>query len=277
MLSLSTHRSLADVAPPPALSTLDELKRAPNPLHDLAAEATRFLESQFNIANQISATLPTKPLGKGEADPRIRLRAQAASEEWTWAEVEGRWKVPEDYVPLLEGGKEELDEEGHPIPPRLPSPNDVPRNLRSAIQCVLYFLAPKSPTSNTTSLVVYNTSSTPYQPQPRISPPSLPSSNEPFRSNGTRPAPPPVDYLTRSSGDAIAYWCETFLQVPVQVARKEAVVMAREWAKAQAASKEARDRGRGRGGRGGGRGRGGGGGRSEEAPGRGRGKTLFVP
>ncbi|GAA5859645.1 hypothetical protein JCM1840_006388 [Sporobolomyces johnsonii] len=304
------------VVPLSALSTLDVLKRAPPPLHDLARDATRFLETQLNIARQIQAAW-----SGAEADARIRLRAQASHEEMSWSEVEKLFTVPEGYVvempkaddgtplslPLVEEGEE-------PAPPPPPTANDIPRHLRSTLQCLLYFHARSqarpSPTKSdappTPSTVLYNS----LLPTPPPIPSSLlslvptPSST----STSTRPKPfldasaaaPPPDFLALSSGDALTYYLSTFFPaVPHYAIPSSEVLAATQWLKSQAtalaAAKEAagggggRGGGRGgaRGGRGDGRRGGGGGGRSgrsggggsggADAGGAGASRTLFVP
>lgn len=220
----------------------------------------------------------------------MRLRAQAAGEEMSWSEVEKLFRVPEDYVPLPlpEGYVPEEDDEGLPIPRALPSASDIPRTLRSTIQCALFFHA-NSSSPSTPPLLVYNSSGPDYTPPPVVIVAPAPN----FRSNGTGPTPIPIDFLALSSGDAITYYLNTFLCVSSRNLTSVEVSSAREWARGQAAlvapnpSNTSRGRGRGRGEgtnkkslRGGGATRN----RAAEerltgdgAKGRGRGGSLFVP
>jgi hypothetical protein len=271
------------------LSILDQLKKAPNPLHDLGRDATRFLETQLGIARQITST-PTGSHQSGAGDTRVRLRAQAAGEETSWSEVEKLFRVPDDYVPLPlpEGYVPEEDDEGLPIPRAPPSASDIPRTLRSTIQCALHFhansLSPSAP-----PVIVCNSSGPDYTPPPVVI--VAPAAN--FRSNGTGPAPIPVDFLALSSGDAITYYLSTFFGVSSRNLTSVEVSSAREWARGQAAlvapNPNNTSRGRGRG-RGDGTNkkslRGGGATRNRAAEerltgdstkGRGRGGSLFVP
>ncbi|GAA5949119.1 hypothetical protein JCM21900_004866 [Sporobolomyces salmonicolor] len=288
------------VVPLSALSTLDVLKRSPPPLHDLARNATRFLETQLNIARQIQAAW-----SGAEADARIRLRAQASHEEMSWSEVEKLFAVPEGYIvemPKAEDGTPlclpvgEAGEE--PAPPPPPTANDIPRHLRSTLQCLLYFHArsqarpspSKSDSPPTPSIVLYNS----LIPTPPLIPASLLSllhstsiRNKSFLDSS---AAPPPDYLALSSGDALAYYLSTFFPaVPHYAIPSSEVLAATQWltsqATAMAAAKEAAGGGGGRGGRGGGRGRGdgrrggsGAGGRNGRGGGsEGPSRTLFVP
>ena len=243
--------------PHAVFSTLDILKRAQDGLHDLAREATRFLETQLDIARQI--TSDATPDSRNP-DPRIRLRAQAAKEELAWADVEKLFRVPEGYValaalvpplPLADGET--------PPEPASPTANDIPRTLRSTLQCALFFLSlPTAP-----EIAVHNLPSTlPYTPtQP-------PTHTTPHRSNGSQPAQQP-DFAALSSGTALSYFLSTFFPAqPVYAVSTSEIVAAREWAKALAQARSA-ENDNGRGGRGsGGRGRGG---RGREEDGRGRG------
>lgn len=285
-----------------ALSILDDLKRAPNPLHDLARDATRFLETQLNIARQIEASF-----GGIEADSRVRLRAQATKEELSWSEVEDLFTVPEGFIVEAPPVDEHtpVDEEGQPLPPPEPTANDIPKPLRSSLQCALHFQNPASRFPHA-PLLLFNALDS-LTPLPYTVNAEAPLA--PLRQHNA-PAPPP-DYNALASGNALSFWIETFfpsiLLDPIPTSQ---VVAAREWFKAQAQAKERGSttsssserggRGRGGGGRGGasgeqgsGRGQARGGGRGGRGRGgageggRGRsdktastsatGKMLFVP
>ena len=260
-----------------ALSTLDILKKSPQPLHDLAREATRFLETQFNIARQISSS--SSSLSPDSS--RIRLRAQASNEELPWSKVEELFTVPEGFEPSLpfdsDGIPLELpiQEDGSPIPIPLPTASDIHRPLRSTLQCILHFSA-LSPTS---SVLLYN-SSLPMNPP-------IPASFLSILPTQPRQAQPPIDFLALSSGDQIYYYLKTFFKSRgggKRVVSDEEVEKAREWWKVQAEKQKREkerlndgqnERGRGgsRGGKSRGTGEGGGGVKSQK----GTAKTLFVP
>lgn len=282
---------ITEPTPRTAFSTLDILKKAPNPLHDQARDATRFLEQQLSIAQQISTSF-----GGLDADSRIRLRAQAADEELSWTEVEKAFTVPSGFVverppKVVTTETDDASEDGEE--PFVPSANDIPRSLRSALQCAFYFQL-HAPDHDTASLVLFSNSipvTTPYD---------LAIEDPPASTDSARA---PLDFLALSSGDALEYWVNTFFpDMSTYVVPAAVVTSTREWLKAQAQAKEHSERatkaggdggdgersgkggksGRGRGGRGG---RGGGGGGGEGRGGRGgmkgRGgapsKTLFVP
>ncbi|KAK4332423.1 hypothetical protein RTBOTA2_000577 [Rhodotorula toruloides] len=241
------------VVPLSALSTLDLLKKAPNPLHDLARDATRFLEGQLDIARQIQAAF-----SPADADARTRLRAQRQSEEMSWSEVEKLFKIPEGWVvelpdeievpPSVEG------EEPEPLP--LPTATDIPRHLRSTIQCILHFHSSArttSPSDNSPVGIVYKSLlDTPpplAEPLSRLVAHSTASANDitdshssPRRRN-REPAPPP-DFLALSSGDALSYYLSTFfpsISNPLYVIPSTEVVAASSWLKAQAQAKQQAD------------------------------------
>lgn len=257
-----------------ALSILDILKRAPNPLHDLARDATRFLETQLNIARQIEASF-----GGIEADSRIRLRAQAANEELSWTEVEKLFTVPEGFVvevpPVDPTASLDDEEDGEPLPPPQPTANDIPRSLRSSLQCALYFqqsLSKELPAP----LLLFNSLDAPA-PSPYVLPPSSSEPTPPPRAHNAPPPPPDFDSL--SLGDTLTFWIETFFpSVALASIPSSQIVAAKEWLKAQAAAKEASEKGgKGRGGGGGGGGggrgsRGGDGGRTGRGGQGGRGR-----
>ncbi|BGP04836.1 hypothetical protein JCM10049v2_000638 [Rhodotorula toruloides] len=275
------------VVPLSALSTLDLLKKAPNPLHDLARDATRFLEGQLDIARQIQAAF-----SPADADARTRLRAQRQTEEVPWSEVEKLFRVPEGWVVELPEGIEfpppVEGEDPEPLP--LPTANDIPRHLRSTIQSMLHFHSSArttSPSDTSPVGIVYNSLlDTPpplAEPLSRLVAHSATSANDitdPHSSPRRRtrePAPPP-DFLALSSGDALSYYLSTFfpsITNALYVIPSTEVVAASSWLKAQAQAKQQADdvstRGRG-GGRGGGRGRGRGGGDGGEGRGGGRGR-----
>ncbi|BGP28909.1 hypothetical protein JCM10296v2_000645 [Rhodotorula toruloides] len=295
------------VVPLSALSTLDLLKKASNPLHDLARDATRFLEGQLDIARQIQAAF--SPV---DADARTRLRAQRQTEEMPWSEVEKLFRIPEGWVVELPEGVEvpppaEGGEEPEPLP--LPTANDIPRQLRSTIQCILHFHSSAlttSPSDSSPVGVVYNSllDTPPPLAEPvsclvahyTASPTDTSGAHSSPRRKAREPATPP-DFLALSSGDALSYYLSTFfpsITNPIYAIPSTEVVAASSWLKAQAQAKQQADdtsthgRGGGRGGRGrgrgeggegrGGRGRGGRGGRGrggsaqESGP-----RTLFVP
>lgn len=177
------------------------------------------------------------------------MRAQKAGEELRWTECEKRFLLPEGWVP------EPRDEEEG-----LPTAADVPKTLRSVLQCALFFAETQG-----TPWVLFHASSDP-PPAPTADPRA--SSSE-------------IDFLSLSSGTPLASYAP-FFDLPLQDIAPADVVEAREWARAVQRAK-ARGRG-GRGeGRGGGEGSGRGGergrrqGRGKEDRGRGRGGVLFVP
>ncbi|GAA5923013.1 uncharacterized protein JCM15063_003499 [Sporobolomyces koalae] len=254
------------VIPLAALSTLDILKKAPPPLNDQARDATRFIESQLDIARQIQAAWTG-----ADADARIRVRAQRANEELPWNQVEKKFSIPHDYqteLPLTEAGQPlelpptEEGEEPYQLP--LPTANDIPRNLRSSLQCVLYFdsLDNKKSVPTDPTVAVYNSLLETPPPVPaelaalvhaqRSSSSSTSSSRKPTQ-------PTPIDFVALSSGDALQYYLSTFFPtVSAYSISSSEVVAATEWFKAQArAQLAARDqsgnaiRGGGGGGKGG--------------------------
>ncbi|GAA5908275.1 uncharacterized protein JCM6883_004334 [Sporobolomyces salmoneus] len=255
------------VVPLSALATLDILKKAPAPLNDQSRDATRFLETQFNIAKQIQASSSassTGPEGVNGVDGRIRLRAQNSKEELSWREVEELFKVPEgwktelppnlvnDQVDASPKEKEEEEEEEEDELP-LPTANDIPRSLRSTLQCVLYFLLqqtqnPPSSSSAKTKLVLFNS----HLPIPPPIPSSLlvqqqRTAQSTTSSNG-------IDYLALSSGDTLSYYLDTFFpssssaKGAVSIVTMEEVSEAREWIKKQQAAANARQQQQGGGG-----------------------------
>ncbi|GAA5832160.1 hypothetical protein JCM11251_004262 [Rhodosporidiobolus azoricus] len=296
------------VVPLSALSTLDLLKKASPPLADASRLATLFLETQFNIARQLSAAFPP-----AEADARIRLRPQKEGEEMPWVEVEKKWNVPEGWEVELPEGVElpppEVEEGEEPPPLPLPTANDIPRHLRSTLQCALHFqqkavaasssapsAAKPSPSAGPVTLV-YN-SLLPTSPPLHHSLLKLVHAHQSRTSLTSSPrkqrdSAPPPDYLALSSGHALTYYLSTFFSYPsspifpsaaeegvVRLVTSSEVVAAQAWLKGQAqAMQAAKEReaggGGGRGGagggnRGGGRGRGGrGGGRGGRGGGQG--------
>ncbi|BGP36733.1 hypothetical protein JCM10449v2_000635 [Rhodotorula kratochvilovae] len=290
------------VVPLSALSTLDLLKKAPEPLHELAREATRFLETQLNIARQIQGAF-----SPADADERTRLRAQAQSEELSWAEVEKLFKVPEDWVVELPAGVElpppEEGEEPAPLP--LPTVNDIPLHLRSTLQCILHFYTcASSSSSDPPSPVAVTYDSLLPTPAPLAAPlaklvsqqtaaPSSPRKRRDPSSASSAPEPPKADYLALSSGDALAFYLATFfpsVRSALYTISSAEVHGATGWLRALAQQRQQSEGGGergGRGGRGGGRGRGGrggggGGGRGGRGGGKGAAggdapKSLFVP
>ncbi|GAA5980277.1 hypothetical protein JCM10908_001596 [Rhodotorula pacifica] len=303
------------VVPLSALSTLDVLKRAPEPLHGLARDATRFLEGQLGIANQIQSAFSPE-----HAEARIRLRAQTTAEEMPWPEVQKLFVVPPDWVVKLPEGVEwppievEEGQERPPLP--LPTAEDIPRHLRGALQCALYFAtrtaspsaaspAEASPISASTVLF----KSMIPTPAPlaaelarlvRASSPSLPNPSSASSSSRKPAGPPAPDFLAISSGDALAYYLDTFfpsISTPTYYSIPSTqVVAASAWLKQQAASRQQAGGDSARGGGGGGqaqgssrgrgsqnqstRGRGGARGRGRDrgvAESQGQSRTLFTP
>ncbi|GAA5850135.1 hypothetical protein JCM8547_001021 [Rhodosporidiobolus lusitaniae] len=217
------------VVPLSALSTLDALKRGPPHLSDAARLATLFLETQLNIARQLSAAFPP-----AEADVRIRLRAQRAREEVSWSEVERMWEVPEEWeVKLPEGvnlPKQDLEEGEEPKSLPLPTAGDIPRHLRSTLQCVLYFhqLAssshssqssasrkPPPPSSPSPVGVVYN-NLLPVPPPLHHSLARLVQQQTSLHSSPRKSSTPSIpktseeEFLSLSSGDSLTYYLSTF-------------------------------------------------------------------
>ncbi|KAK4058090.1 hypothetical protein OIO90_000829 [Microbotryomycetes sp. JL221] len=191
-----------------AFSTLDILKKAPNPLHDLVREATKFLEAQLNIAKQIEATL-----GAVEARARVRLRAQAAEEELPWTTLERMFRVPSGFEVYqneseLDGYADEGQQE--PWPPRVPVAGDIPRSLRSTLQCALYL----NQAGDTTPIVVHNKgiSTNPYaKPSTAVDTQAQvkqPSNADHSNHHSTNKAP--IDFDAIAAGDATTFWLSTF-------------------------------------------------------------------
>ncbi|GAA5834249.1 hypothetical protein JCM9279_004256 [Rhodotorula babjevae] len=266
------------VVPLSALSTLDLLKKAPNPLHDLARDATRFLETQLDISRQIHAAFSAP-----DADARTRVRPQAQGEELPWPEVERLFVVPADWVVELPDGvelpppyrRDGADDDGaEPEPLPLPTANDIPVHLRSTLQCILYFhlrarSAPSPSSSSSPPLSSTSTSDRPptaitYEsnlstPAPLAAPlakllaastsSTSSTSSAPSSPRKRRPDKPEPDYLALSSGDALAYYLGTFFpSVSVSGARGAAEVLApvapdeveraRAWWRAQAQARQ---------------------------------------
>ncbi|KAK4054860.1 hypothetical protein OIV83_000784 [Microbotryomycetes sp. JL201] len=279
------------IVPLQALSTLDILKKAPNPLHDLARDATKFLESQFNIARQIEATLGTK-----EANARVRLRAQSANEELGWKQVEHLFQIPEGFeIAALQHSQSQTTEvsAGEQDEPRIPVAADIPRALRSTIQCALHF----NFDGLTTPVVLYKNGAftNPYAAVQAANADMAASTNERrgegHRDHHQQQQEKATDFDAIASGDALSFWLSTFLTrrsesddeqysgVAVDVVSKSEVQAARAWFKEMAASaatgqdslkanqSQRAERGEGRGRGSGARGRG-------KTRGRGRGANL---
>ncbi|KWU45341.1 hypothetical protein RHOSPDRAFT_32963 [Rhodotorula sp. JG-1b] len=304
------------IVPLSALSTLDMLKRAPEPLHGQARDATRFLEGQLAIAHQIQSAFSPE-----HAEARIRLRAQTTAEEMPWPEVQRLFAIPPDWIVKLPEGVElpPGDEDGEePAPLPLPTADDIPRHLRGALQCALYFASQRTPESSSASSPAASTvlfKSMIPTPAPLAaelarlvratdSSQSGSSSSSPRKQSAPPPAP---DFLAISSGDALAYYLDTFFPSVSQSTAYHSipstqVVAASAWLKQQAASRQQQSGGsssRSRGGGGGGegqsrgstrgrsssaqnqpargRGGGGGGGGRRGAPDDGPARTLFAP
>ncbi|GAA5953417.1 hypothetical protein JCM8115_000521 [Rhodotorula mucilaginosa] len=256
------------VVPLSALSTLDMLKRAPEPLHGQARDATRFLEGQLAIAHQIQSAFSPE-----HAEARIRLRAQTTAEEMPWPEVQKLFAVPPDWVVKLPEGVELpfVEEDGEAPPPPLPLPtaDDIPRHLRGALQCALYFATQRTPQSSSASSPAASTAlfkSMIPTPAPlaaelaRLVRAASPSQSGGTSSSSSSPrkqsAPPPApDFLAISSGDALAYYLDTFFPSVSQSSAyysipSTQVVAASAWLKQQAASRQQQSGGGGSGGSG---------------------------
>lgn len=176
-----------------------------------------------------------------DADARIRLRAQAPHEELSWSEVENLFTMPEGLIDMgienpsdttqadaaqLKTTSEDVvseDEEG----PVLPSAEDVPRALRSIIQCACY-LQKHRPEHDMAALALFKKDvhvPTPYE-----------ASIESAEQDGSKA---PIDYLAISSGDALGYWASTFLPtVALYSVPPPLVDGARDWLKSLAKAKE---------------------------------------
>ena len=213
---------------------------APNPLHDLAREATRFLDGQFQIARQIAATAPP-----GTDPPAIRLRPQREGEELSWADTQASFSVPEgleiDYpVELVEAfaARAEKALANEEEPELLPGAeaDRIPKELRPTLQCALYFhlngLATDAPSSTSkvplgsASLVVYSALPTPHSPSAILFPPTATA----------------TDFLALSSGDNIATLIRTFfVSQAVELYRVSSAEAnaARDWFRAQARAAQA--------------------------------------
>lgn len=229
------------VVPLQAISVLDMLKKGPTQLQNQAREATKFLETQLAIAKQLG--------GEGD-DPRIRLRAQKKGEELSWEEVGKMFQGPAVVI-------DEVVDENEEFPPPPPSANDIPKWLRSTIQCALYFSTLKTPSS----IVSHSLNLPPILPPPPQ--PQLLQSHNPSNSNRQDQQQPLTDFFSISSGDTLSYYFSTYFSTstpPYEITSSE-ILEAREWTKSLALAKEASNNSRG----------GGRGGRSERVRGRGRG------
>jgi len=177
------------VIPLDAIATLDVLKKASPTLATLAREATRYLEGQF---------------ARNASSRQARLIAQSESESLPWEEVNSSFQAhiaPPIIIPEEDG------------PPPLPTPDDVPRHCRPAIQCALHLGVP-----------MYVT---------------LPLDNS-FVTD---------DHFARASGQGLVSWGPAFgIEVKVVTAHDldSAKVAAKEWQKRQVAEAQV-ERGRGRG------------------------------
>lgn len=208
---------------------------------------------------------------------------------------------PDGYVdPILEEGEEKVE----------PFPNvlDIPKSIRSTLQCALYFQSRTASISTTAKPITSTTPSTstlPSIPIPALlTYPLTPSSIYLPSFPLHYPLPPApisatsnsnsVDFTSLSSGNSLTYFSTTFLHLKVQEISREEVQSAREWIRNLAREKERESGGgngsnggksgggNGRGGRSNGSARGGGGG-GKSTSGRGggtnsgRGGVLFVP
>lgn len=222
------------------------LKKAPEPLHGLARDATRFLEGQLSIANQIQAAFSPE-----DAELRIRLRAQSSAEELPWSEVQKLFRVPDDWTVELpedvEVPRDEEDEEPAPLP--LPTVDDIPRRLRGALQAALFFAVRKAEKPASASADDASASTVLFKSIIPTPPPLAGELSKLVRRASPavnaapgRPAatgPPPPDYLAISSGDALAYYLDTFFPSVASKAYHAIpatqVVAATAWLKQQAA------------------------------------------
>ncbi|GAA5949554.1 hypothetical protein JCM3765_002701 [Sporobolomyces pararoseus] len=209
------------IVPLSALATLDILKKSPPPLQDQAREATRFLETQFNIVKQILSVWG--PVGTRESDSRIRLRAQSSTEELSWKQVENLFKISENFkieLPkdengqpiLLQQEEQEGEGSGEPLPLPLPTANDIPRTIRSTLQCFLYFHQKHHSSSSTSpppTVALYNS----LHPVPPPIPSSL-LSLLPKPSTSSTSSSSTIDFLSISSGDTLNYYLENFFFPP---------------------------------------------------------------
>ncbi|KAM0751678.1 hypothetical protein T439DRAFT_216282 [Meredithblackwellia eburnea MCA 4105] len=217
------------VVPLDVFSTLDILKRASGPLHELAREATRFLEVQLDIARRISQDKTFVPKNPRDMDPRVRLRAQQKGEELSWAEVESKFRVPADWptpppLPPRGPGEEsddnpEIEEDSY-----VPTPQDIPRTLRSTLQCALYFSQLSSPPS----IAIHETVS--FDPTPLIiasttrrqaSHKDQTTTSEATHHSGSltpvsgnKQERQDIDFDILASGSSLAYFSSTFFPAP---------------------------------------------------------------
>lgn len=244
------------VVPLSALATLDILKKAPAPLNDLAREATRFLEAQFDIAKQIDAVYPR---GTEQNRARVRLRAQSSHEELAWNKLEGWFRVPEGYRTELPPCPDINDDDGtlpegieEPLP--LPTMNDVPRSIRSTLQCFLYFFQQEREQSSSivgdrrTSIALHES----HLPVPPPIPstlmallPSTPSSTS---------SPNQLDFDSLASGDVLAYYLSTFFALTrneISSISPQEVTDAKQWFAKHQKQQQARSPAAVRGGKGG--------------------------
>lgn len=125
------------------ISILDILKTAPPPLNELARASTNFLQTQLDIARQV-----TTPDGIID-DNRVRLRAQEKTEEISSRDLEKHFLIPEGFlapVPpsslLDQIDSMEADEQEIIL---LPTISDISRSIRSTTQCALYFQSLQTP------------------------------------------------------------------------------------------------------------------------------------
>lgn len=125
----------------------------------------------------------------------------------------------------VEGEEDEGAEDTIP-----PSANDVPRSLRSALQCALYVQQRCRQQHSAAALTLFKKGvrvPTPYEPD---------LSNDVGSGPETKA---PLDYLAVSSGDALAYWCATFIPtISIYSIPPPLVDTAREWFKSLAREKE---------------------------------------
>lgn len=220
-------RPRADLDYIAAISILDTLKNAPAHLRDLARDATRFLETQLNIARQIAASTSgvTAP---GRVETKIRLRAQAAKEELPWEAVEKEFTLPDGFIilPPPSNAEAETDEEALELLP--PTAREIGRSIRSTLQCALYFQATPSPS---TAILVYND---PHTIVDSLIPPSMLSAPV-HRSNGSAPAAV-VDYAALARGNLLNYTAQFFPRLNIVAISEIEVVAARNWLKVEASA-----------------------------------------
>lgn len=222
------------------ISTLDQLKHAPIQLRDQARMATQFLDAQFSIARQISATS-----APGTDPPAVRLRPQRQGEELPWSTLAASFSVPAGFEieypdELVRAWSDEAERAlAAGDEPRLfpaPSADHVPRELRSTMQCAAYFAKVAKapiPTCGPVSLVVYPALPTPPSPSAILFPPSSVYDHQRRLATSTE-----HDFLTLSSGERVSTVLDVFFadqQLEIERVARSEVAAARDWFRATAA------------------------------------------